>query len=93
MKSSIAYAQACGRSGLVDSRPTKQSRHTMSISIESRPSRRTIDSDCGHVGIDRRGGLRYFSDLAMATTLLLLWWRQFRQSIGVAEDNAKNSRQ
>ena len=54
----------------------------MSISIQSRPSRRTIDSDCGHVGVNRLCGLRYFSDLATATPLLLLSWKKRRHSAG-----------
>jgi len=34
-----------------------------------RPSCRNIDSSCGHANVDRRAGLRVFSDLAMATRL------------------------
>jgi hypothetical protein len=60
----------------LDSRPTKRPSRTMPISMESRPVRRTVDSDCGHVIIGRRAGLRFFSDLATATPLLLLWGRQ-----------------
>jgi hypothetical protein len=34
-------------------------------------SRRTTDSHSGHLSIDRRAGLRVFSDLATATPLPL----------------------
>jgi hypothetical protein len=40
-------------------------------------SSRTTDSHSGHVSIDRRAGLRVFSDLATATPLLLSQCKQF----------------
>jgi hypothetical protein len=37
-----------------------------------RRHRRTTDSHCGHVGLNRRAGLRVFSDLDVATPLPVL---------------------
>ena len=38
---------------------TRQSRVHIETRLSERQSRRTTDSHCGHVGIDRRAGLRF----------------------------------
>lgn len=55
-------------------------------------SRRTTDSYCGHVNIERRAGLQVFRGLATAAPLLLVWCKRvLLEREGVAEGDAEKT--